>query len=134
MALFSNPSMPSNFAFLLGSNINGGLFSGSLPGMFEKFCELVTFYWNSRCSLLMHKKGLSFLCTRKVYHSWEIIIVLLFLRLPERYILISFLKTIFNCSQTKFVALILVLLSFFSIFCFTKISSDLFDLLSLKTG
>ena len=41
----------------------------------------------------------------------------------------------FNCSQTKFVAIILVLSVFFSaIFRLTNFSSDAFDLSSSKTG
>ena len=40
-----------------------------------------------------------------------------------------------NCSQTKFVAIILVLSVFFyAIFCLTNFSSDAFDFSSSKTG
>ena len=42
---------------------------------------------------------------------------------------------VFNCSQTKFVAIILVLLVFFyAIFRLTDFSSDAFDFSSSKTG
>ena len=39
-----------------------------------------------------------------------------------------------DCSQTKFVAIILVLLVFFAIFRLTNFSSDAFDFSSSKTG
>ena len=46
-----------------------------------------------------------------------------------------YLLFIFNCSQTKFVAIILVLLVFFyAIFRLTDFSSDVFDFSSSKTG
>ena len=48
---------------------------------------------------------------------------------------VYFPTMIFNCSQTKFVAIILVLSVFFyAIFCLTDFSSDAFDFSSSKTG
>ena len=43
-------------------------------------------------------------------------------------------SVVFNCSQTKFAAIILVLLVFYAIFRLTDFSSDAFDFSSLKTG
>ena len=44
------------------------------------------------------------------------------------------LQILFNCSQAKFMAIILVLLVFFAIFRLTDFLSDSFDFLSSKTG
>ena len=47
----------------------------------------------------------------------------------------KFVIVFFNCSQTKFVAIILVLSVFFyAIFRLTNFSSDAFDFSSSKTG
>ena len=49
--------------------------------------------------------------------------------------MLSLTLTLINCSQTKFVAIILVLLVFFyAIFRLTDFVSDAFDFLSSKTG
>ena len=46
----------------------------------------------------------------------------------------AFSSTVFNCSQTKSVAIILVLSSYFhAIFCLTNFSSDAFDFSTSKT-
>ena len=54
---------------------------------------------------------------------------------PEAYTVQSSAYVMFNCSQTKFVAIILVLSVFFyAIFRLTNFSSDAFDFSSSKTG
>ena len=48
---------------------------------------------------------------------------------------LKFFGLVFNCSQTKFVAIILVLSVFFyAIFRLTNFSSDAFDFSASKTG